>query len=29
MPASVIDEPPGIACVFSDGRRAEYSLDLQ
>src|SRR5438876_380963 len=27
MPASVIDEPPGIACVFSDGRRAKYSLD--
>jgi len=26
MPAKVIDEPLGIACVFSDGRRAEFSL---
>ncbi|MFE2846508.1 hypothetical protein ACFXKS_23665 [Streptomyces scopuliridis] len=27
MPAMLIDEPLGIACVFSNGRRAEFSLD--
>ena len=26
MPAEVIDDPPGISCVFSDGRRAEVTL---
>jgi len=27
MPTTVVDEPLGIACVFSDGRRAEFDLD--
>ncbi|MEU8928093.1 hypothetical protein AB0D10_45590 [Kitasatospora sp. NPDC048545] len=27
MPTMLIDEPLGITCVFSDGSRAEYSLD--
>ena len=26
MPAVVVDEPLGIACVFSDGRRAVFTL---
>jgi hypothetical protein len=27
MPASVVEEPLGIACVFSDGSRATFCLD--
>ena len=27
MPASVVQDPLGIACVFSNGRRAEFTLD--
>ena len=27
MPARVVEEPLGIACVFSDGRRAAFRLD--
>ncbi|MGW2543774.1 hypothetical protein ACWC5I_23570 [Kitasatospora sp. NPDC001574] len=27
MPTMLIDEPLALTCVFSDGRRAEYSLD--
>lgn len=27
MPATLIDEPLGLTCVFSNGRRAEFSLD--
>lgn len=27
MPTQIIDEPLGLTCVFSDGRRANYSLD--
>jgi hypothetical protein len=27
MPASVVENPLGIACVFSNGRRAEFTLD--
>ncbi|PZS36842.1 MAG: hypothetical protein DLM62_21315 [Pseudonocardiales bacterium] len=27
MPATIIDEPLGIACVFSDGTTAQFSLD--
>ncbi|MFK0258669.1 hypothetical protein [Streptomyces sp. NPDC090445] len=27
MPTMLIDEPLGISCVFSDGSRAEFSLD--
>ena len=27
MPANVIDDPPGISCVFSDGSTAEFTLD--
>ncbi|SCK62358.1 MULTISPECIES: hypothetical protein [unclassified Streptomyces] len=27
MPTMLIDEPLGLTCVFSDGRRADYSLD--
>ncbi len=27
MPATVVEEPLGIACVFSDGRRAAFRLD--
>ena len=26
MPAEVLDEPLGISCVFSDGRRAVVTL---
>ncbi|GAU71350.1 hypothetical protein SSP35_35_00180 [Streptomyces sp. NBRC 110611] len=27
MPATLIDEPLGLTCVFSDGKRATFSLD--
>ncbi|MEU9031870.1 hypothetical protein AB0D46_30990 [Streptomyces sp. NPDC048383] len=27
MPTMLVDEPLSLACVFNDGRRAEYSLD--
>ncbi|MYV94251.1 hypothetical protein [Streptomyces sp. SID1034] len=27
MPTMLVDEPLGLTCVFSDGRRADYSLD--
>src|SRR6266511_1563421 len=27
MPATVVEEPLGIACVFSDGSRATFSVD--
>ncbi|SCF58751.1 hypothetical protein [Streptomyces sp. Cmuel-A718b] len=27
MPTMLIDEPLGITCVFSDGSRADFSLD--
>jgi hypothetical protein len=27
MPACLAEEPLGIACVFSDGSRAEFGLD--
>ncbi len=27
MPATLLDDPPGIECVFSDGRRKRWLLD--
>jgi hypothetical protein len=27
MPTMLTDEPLGVTCVFSDGSRAEFSLD--